>query len=806
MTPLIRALVDAGIDVNEKTDSDGLTALMMAASMVNSTDAVETLLSAGASTDVRDFNDRNALFHACAFGNESTIQTLIAAGSSFLHRRMQPLDSPWEAEILCGPIHLVAARGMTKIVKLILEGSFDMANPDNSVPDNGAPDPLLMACVGNGSTVQLLLEHGFDPNLEDLSTGLRPLHIASRAGNLQIVQALLDGGCNKEARDRFGVTAWATATLHGRADVAELLQATTKSQPVQDSDHWTSLVEEHQRPDPMGTNREHEQSAMPMPQSLSGNAVQSPPFDRVNFSHFLPATLRQTLINGEPEVVRQLVMDGLDIRLPFAKCSCTPILIAVHYKRFELVRYLAGLGLPLFTEQRCSSHFVLGGTVLERLATDPVWTRLIEQCSLEPMWHAQLSQKVTVHMIASAIESNNPETLRVLLTKVGRPIPSCDTAGSRGLFSPIELLHKAIKNSDTSCATILLSYGLDVDCVDQYGRTALHRATSFGQLDMVELLVSHSAAVNVVSTFGGTALSVAAGTGYMNILNHLLASGARPNFSLSPSQAPLTCAAVQGQYPAFRALLHAGGTAQAQDYYSLYARGHRSVLMLDPQLFCAMQGPDLLHHILSPQAQPLDSVRAISPIMKSMSFPRRALCFATLHPTERTMAFYQSAINGTSRSVDLMIRYGASINMEGSFQGTPLMAACFAGHLPIVKLLVRSGALLSYWNGTSHVSALVKAQHHPKILRWLLVGRFTETLRLTGSPTGGEVHSESAETLQGNANETNIDLILEDDIDSYFEKNFWFVPARRFVDSGDGSFDTVDILPSDFAKFKPTYI
>lgn len=317
---------------------------------------------------------------------------------------------------------------------------------------------------------------------------------------------------------------------------------------------------------------------------------------------------------------------------------------------------------------------------------------------------------------------------------------------------------------------------------------------------MVKLLLSHNAAVNTVTPHRGSALTVAAQGGHVSIVDHLLAAGADPNFSLSPSLAPVACAAYSGQYPAFRALVNAGGSPRVEDYYILFSVGHRSVLMLDDRYFHALQCSALMtmdHRV--PR-------RTALPILKSMTLARRALCFAARTREGKVTIFYNAAVHGFVHSVDLMIRYCAWINMEGGLQGTPLMAACFAGHLPIVKLLVRSGALLSYWNGTSHVSALIKAQHHPKILRWLLVGRFTETLWLTESPTGGELHSESAETLQGNANETSVELILEDAIEGYFEKNFWFVPARRFVDSGDGSFDTVDILPSDFAKFKPTYI
>lgn len=135
------------------------------------------------------------------------------------------------------------------------------------------------------------------------------------------------------------------------------------------------------------------------------------------------------------------------------------------------------------------------------------------------------------------------------------------------------------------------------------------------------------------------------------------------------------------------------------------------------------------------------------------------------------------------------------------------MAVCITGQLHIVKYLVRRGAKLSYYNGSCCVSALAKESPHPKILHWLLVGRFTETRRLTGPPDGeAALDSEGSRVSGGDANGIDIDLILEQDVESYFERNFWFVPARRFVDRGDGSFEETDICPSEFARYKPTYI
>jgi len=67
------------------------------------------------------------------------------------------------------------------------------------------------------------------------------------------------------------------------------------------------------------------------------------------------------------------------------------------------------------------------------------------------------------------------------------------------------------------------------------------------------------------------------------------------------------------------------------------------------------------------------------------------------------------------------------------------------------------------------------------------------------------VYSDAAEHCERKVTGINVELILQHHIEGYLERNFWFVSARRFVDSCIGSFDSVEILPSEFAKYKPGY-
>ena len=803
MAPTIRALLDAGVDIDGRSNHAGRTALMMAAASESNSDAVGTLLSSGAKVDLCDSKGWNALLRACDTGTESAIKELIDAGSPIVHRgaKFKTDSFPKTNKLFCGPIQLAAARGLTDIVKILLPFEETIERSDSN---GNPPSPLMMACRGSHVTVRLLLERGYDPNLLDASLGMRPLHVASWAGETEIVHALLEAGCDKEAPDQDGIKALVLATMQGHEQIAKMLEGTGND--VGQAVSPTRLLEfaEHRNNGPTTTKDSEE---LPIhSRAMTRYAVCQPQFGRFISRHLLPDSIRPFFVEGSLQVVKSAALSGLNMEGCFKSCTCTPMFVAVSNGHLEIVTYLVSIEVPLLTGDQCSLHFGNKYTVSEILAADPIWAQLVGQWFNRPEWRAQLSRDRILCMIASAIANNNPGPLDVLLDKIARPFPSCELLFNNCKIKNSEFLHLSAEKSGTaatSCADMLVSRGLDVDCLDGGLQTPLQEASSRGHLDMVKLLLSHNAAVNVANSVTGTALSVAARAGHVSVIDQLLTSGADPNLCVAPGLAPVTCAAKEGRYAAFRVLLNAGGTATAQDYYSLCDRGYRSVLMLDNEYFCTMQGPDLLHSIHFSESLP---------IFKSMPLARRIWSLATLMPEKQITSLYFTALDGVCQFVHLMVEYGAVINMEGGPEGTPLMAACVAGHLPAVKYLVQRGALLAYWNGTSHVSAYAKAQRHPKILRWLLVGRFTERLRLKENPTGGEMYPDvTTEACHREADEINVqltlkELVLRHDIEGYPERNFWFVPARRFVDSGHGSFDELDIPPSEFAKYKPGFV
>ncbi|KAK0380216.1 hypothetical protein CLIM01_02441 [Colletotrichum limetticola] len=96
--------------------------------------------------------------------------------------------------------------------------------------------------------------------------------------------------------------------------------------------------------------------------------------------------------------------------------------------------------------------------------------------------------------------------------------------------------------------------------------------------------------------------------------------------------------------------------------------------------------------------------------------PRNPLCFA--------------ASRGQIQAMGNILSLGSLIDFEGCPEGSALMAASSAGTLESVIYLVRHGASISF-QGHNHFRSAVKlAATSPRVLRWLLVDRFTDQKKL----------------------------------------------------------------------------
>ncbi|CAF9918761.1 hypothetical protein IMSHALPRED_004406 [Imshaugia aleurites] len=87
---------------------------------------------------------------------------------------------------------------------------------------------------------------------------------------------------------------------------------------------------------------------------------------------------------------------------------------------------------------------------------------------------------------------------------------------------------------------------------------------------------------------------------------------------------------------------------------------------------------------------------------------------------------YAAATSSWEDIIDVLLDAGADLELEDGDRGTPLMGACAAGRLEVVRTLVRKGTRTSCTKDGQLIGAFSTARLHPKVTRWLLVERFME--------------------------------------------------------------------------------
>jgi ankyrin repeat protein len=156
----VKALCEAGADVNQAAALDGSTPLFMASQMGHSS-VVEVLLAWGA-----DINQANTV------------------------------DG-------CTPILIASRFGYSVIVKALLAAGGDVSKSLTSGPNKGASLVWAAAFSGRSECLQLLLAAGCDVNA-CTDDGRSPVDIATANGHTHMVQRLLSAGASQSSRAALG--------------------------------------------------------------------------------------------------------------------------------------------------------------------------------------------------------------------------------------------------------------------------------------------------------------------------------------------------------------------------------------------------------------------------------------------------------------------------------------------------------------------------------------------------------------------------------------------------------------------------
>ena len=294
-------------------------------------------------------------------------------------------------------------------------------------------------------------------------------------------------------------------------------------------------------------------------------------------------------------------------------------------------------------------------------------------------------------------------------------------------------LHMATSLGHADIARSLIEHGASVDSVDDYLWTPLHFAASKGQLQLTELLIDSNANVNAVNDRLESPCMVAASAGFLQPIQALIQGGADLTLQDTNCHTALYLAAFSGYLDIVSFLI------TNMEEYALNAETIYGDSVLSLIAYWAYPSHSSFFLNLAPKPSIYEPRKSnvltattrtnvpahLKKVLRRL--PKELVPRLLAHRAmEWGTPLYAAATKPAEKVIDMLLDAGAELELEGGEHGTPLMGACAAGRLGVVKTLVRKGARTSYTKDDRVFSALSAAKHHVKVIRWLLVGRFIE--------------------------------------------------------------------------------
>lgn len=310
-------------------------------------------------------------------------------------------------------------------------------------------------------------------------------------------------------------------------------------------------------------------------------------------------------------------------------------------------------------------------------------------------------------------------------------------------------LHRAVSVGNLDALNLLISYGADIDAIDKNQQTPLIISSSNNQLDVVRELLANGATIECRDFRGDTAMSSAVKKGHLGIVQLLdLKSGFSRNF-MNVIGENLVSLARLSDWPleTFKYLIARGVDPKQYDRdgscaISL-ALNHSNLrdYVVQSRLVVALRPAPNVCKPDNPfsQAAAENEIKFLKRIY--LSLPRvEAQILVNRDGRSHGSPLCEAAARNYTQVAELLLALQANIEQDGSSFGTPLMCAIACGKLEMVKLLARRGAKLEYTdeNGT-YRSGLLASLPHPKVTKWLLVGRFQDQNKLTNAASNDEV-------------------------------------------------------------------
>lgn len=565
----IKACIDARLNLSEP-DNDGFTPLDVAFADINDYDAVEiaaALIQGGADEVVTDFSyfqeavstrninnrfdDGQTPLHLSAIYGHNAIATWLLENNA---------DTEVQDSSGATPLHEAIRYGNLDIAKMILDAG---GNPNSK--DNLGKTPIMLIIPKDKvkETYSLLIRYRADLNQKDMY-GDTVLHTAAMLKvDTSILQTLISGGAEINARNKEGVTPLAIAV--NAKDVQAISLFTSHGADIHTQDtHGKSPLSIVLEPDcPNNVFMATVNSSNVYTQDSEGNTA------------LHSALLSNAALTKIQHIVS--LMDDVNIR---NKDGNSALYIAALKNRQEVGEILLAKNADIFvTNTANSSPLRLALKYSDTIQKWIITSKTIKSCDgsgntvlhYASEWgygesiNSLILKGADVNAknangetcLFNAAKTNKPEIIQILIDN-GASIKVRDNLGSTPL-------HTAVRWDAEKSASKLIELGININAQNSAGKSPLAEAALAGKLKVSKYLLENGADANSCDTDGVTILMDTIRGQNKDLIKLLLEYGSNPNLQAINGQNAYHEAAYTGNKDIIKLIRNAGGNPLSRD-------------------------------------------------------------------------------------------------------------------------------------------------------------------------------------------------------------------------------------------------
>ena len=427
-------------------------------------------------------------------------------------------------------LHMASERGHMKVVKVLVKAHAKIDEVDRKLCT-----PLMLAArEGHHNIVGYLIKCGASVDRKGQQYNQTALHYASKGGNLEVIKMLLSTGAKTDEIDKNHCTPLMLATYNKHVQIISCLLYDAEM-IKQDTSRQTAAVLAGHIPSG-STLHEVNITQLTDPKSHLARDILSYAVNQkyedvakvlitkgVGIEGLLSTSPRMTALmwtaqEGDDSLTKQLIIQGVNINYRNSD-GRTALHFAAHSARLDVVKILLNIRAKIdLMDNRHKTPLVLSVEaknydVMLHLITSGADVTQLTKCR-----HS--ARNLGREALSYAVNIKHKGAVKILLTKgVGIDGRLLSTS------PPMTALMWTAQEGDDSLTWKLIR-GVNINCQDLDGRTALHFAAHSGHLYIVQILLNNGAEIDLEDKHHHTPLVLSAMAEKFDVMLYLITSGA----------------------------------------------------------------------------------------------------------------------------------------------------------------------------------------------------------------------------------------------------------------------------------------